>query len=266
MSNIWTPKLVKPRLGTPLVKGHRLSKGLVGCWLMNEGGGNIVNDLSGNGTTCSFENGLTWGAGKYGSKTVFDGIDDKLSGIKQPPTCLNQITIVWSGLLHSVASGGDVYGRIIDWYPAPSIYRVGGGDNRLAWYGNVGGTSRDYKISNTAFFDDTQHYGAVVFDGINTNVYKDGVLDKNNTDYSGALSSPINFFCIGSRAFDTHRTLYGELDYVYIYNRALTASEIAYLYRNPFAMFEKNDIVLWQSGEVTPAETAFMTTNTGYWG
>lgn len=38
----------KPFRGTQLNKSHPLSKGLIGCWIMNEGSGGIIRDLSGN--------------------------------------------------------------------------------------------------------------------------------------------------------------------------------------------------------------------------
>ena len=46
--------ILKPPKGAMLNRGHPLSRGLKGCWLMNEGGGKIVNDLSGNGNTGIF--------------------------------------------------------------------------------------------------------------------------------------------------------------------------------------------------------------------
>lgn len=55
---IFNPRM-KPRLGTPLNKSHRLARGLVGCWLMNEGGGSQLFDLSGNHNTGTINVGWT---------------------------------------------------------------------------------------------------------------------------------------------------------------------------------------------------------------
>ena len=41
----------KPILGEPIDFSHPLARGLVACWLLNEGGGSKVYDLSGNGHT-----------------------------------------------------------------------------------------------------------------------------------------------------------------------------------------------------------------------
>ena len=41
-----TPWTSKPPIGSQIDWSHPLAKGLVGCWLMNEGGGNVVNDIA----------------------------------------------------------------------------------------------------------------------------------------------------------------------------------------------------------------------------
>jgi len=55
-----------------------------------------------------------------------------------------------------------------------------------------------------------------------------------------------------------------------IYNRILSASEIAQLYREPFCMFDRDPIELWtgaMGGGVPPVGNAgIMTCNAGYWG
>ena len=68
--------ILKPRPFRKPNLGHPLAKGLVGYWLMNEGTGNTVQDLSGNGHTGTFVNETVWDAGKFGSCLSFDGTDD----------------------------------------------------------------------------------------------------------------------------------------------------------------------------------------------
>ena len=55
----------KPILGRQIDWSHSLSDGLVGLWLMNEGSGNTVADLSGNGLLQTLS-GPEWVASKYG--------------------------------------------------------------------------------------------------------------------------------------------------------------------------------------------------------
>jgi len=49
-----------------LRKGDWSTDGLVGLWLMNEGTGNIAQDLSGNGNAGTLFTDTTWASGKFG--------------------------------------------------------------------------------------------------------------------------------------------------------------------------------------------------------
>ena len=53
-----------------------MTASLIGCWLMNEGSGDRVFDLSGNGNIGTFGSGAArpfWQGGKSGSSVYFDG-------------------------------------------------------------------------------------------------------------------------------------------------------------------------------------------------
>ena len=96
MPKKWT---FKPPLGAKVNFSHPLAKGLVGLWLMNEGGGNKVYDLSGNenhGTLTNMDPATDWVGGKDGPAIDFDGSDDyvdmgdvdTLEGLNAMSVCL----------------------------------------------------------------------------------------------------------------------------------------------------------------------------------
>ena len=157
----------------------------------------------------------------------YDGVDDYAIATRNPPSCLNAITIAcWINIVAYPA--GDASPRLVDWYPAPSLYRTG--DNRVGWYGNIGGISRDYPISYAiGSLTDSQKHIAVTYDGITTLVYINGVLDNTLTTYSGALSAPSNTFCVAGRSTDTDRCLTGYVGDVLVFDRAVPAAMIAAL-------------------------------------
>ena len=78
--------ILKPRLFRKPNKGHRLSRGLVGYWLLNESSGNKVFDLSGNGNTGTLVANTHWVPGGFGPSAIlapeFDyiGFDSEIVG------------------------------------------------------------------------------------------------------------------------------------------------------------------------------------------
>jgi len=71
--------ILKPRLFIKPNLGHPLARGLVGYWLMNEGSGNKVFDLSGNGNTGTFTNSVDLQPGESGPVLHANGVDELVS-------------------------------------------------------------------------------------------------------------------------------------------------------------------------------------------
>lgn len=156
----------------------------------------------------------------------FDGTDNYVILSRNPPTTLSQISV--SAWINGPKTGGDANGRVIDWYPAPCLYRFTW-TGQLGWYGNIGGTSRDNRISSAEVFDGTLKHISVTFDGTNLRIYVNGVLDQTRTDWTGALSAPTNTFCIAGRSTGTDRCLPVKVGDLLIHHRALSPAEIAQL-------------------------------------
>jgi len=106
--------MLKPPLGSLPNFGHPLTRGLVGLWLMNEGGGNIVQDLSGNGYIGTL-NDVTWQAGLSGTTTLFPGVSGDYINIPcaagSPADLTGQGTIVARIHLDTIGITQSVVGR-----------------------------------------------------------------------------------------------------------------------------------------------------------
>lgn len=63
---VFAPKVGKPLLGRQVNWAHPLSKGLIGCWLINEGAGNKIYDATGNPFEGNFNGTITWDSSPYG--------------------------------------------------------------------------------------------------------------------------------------------------------------------------------------------------------
>jgi len=115
---------LKPVRGIRLNKSHPLVRGLVGCWLFNEGSGNIVQDSSGNGNTGSLIADTHWVPGKSGPALDFDGTGDNVEIAHNDilNSVTNKITIV---ALVNVRSFTTNYQRIIAKSHEGTSYELG---------------------------------------------------------------------------------------------------------------------------------------------
>jgi hypothetical protein len=240
---------LKPCLGSQIQMGHCLAKGLVGCWLFNEGAGNIVNDASGNGNRGTLINGVS----HVGDYLHFVKSSSQYCVVPSSPSInqYSQITVETQVKLYgSVGSpwgGGiiasqfdDNYAFTCDWILELSTYD---GWEKI----NVTSLPNSSTWWSTSFTSDYQPPGTFTgkwinicftIDGTYFRSYINGVLTRDPVARNaGFLNSGRNLY-IGTR---TNLNNFGDLDikHLNIYNRALSASEIAQIYQDPFCMFEE---------------------------
>ena len=226
---------LKPFRGTQLNRTHPLARGLVGCWLMNENGGNKVYDLSGNKNHGTFVNNPLWIPGTSGP--AIDFTNDAINiGDAIYNACIYNCTIVCKFLRRNLST----YGRLIDKYPGPSIYINPNTPYAVSFYGTIGEVSRTYAWTASSIIANIWYVVAVVLSPGHQRIYRNGVLaqaELDNGPFTGVYSAGtgINAY-IGNRT-DMTRDINGKIEYMYIYDRALSAAEIRWLYRGPFVMF-----------------------------
>jgi len=221
--------ILKPPKGAMLNRGHPYARGLVGLWLMNEGGGNTVADLSGNGGAGSFNGDVNWVGGKYGPALNFLGDADYVSA-ETPPGFTDEITII-------VSFRADVVEEMVLIKIADAMLKLDNGGD-IQWWPNVGSTVVDYAAGYVA---NRTYTIAITHD--RNNIYKwyvDGVLGKTDTTTQVAvdLVSPDKVIIGNYNGAGGLWDFDGIIDYLPIYNRALPATDIMNLYRSPFCMFE----------------------------
>jgi prepilin-type N-terminal cleavage/methylation domain-containing protein len=214
------------------------ASGLAGYWALDEGSGSSTTDLGPNGNagtwTGASSGGTHYVVGKVGTYAgTFDGSTDYV--VKTSPTGLNTGTTTRS---------------ITGWIdPSPSatvrVPFVYGNGDRTGSAGQGFGIYLDssnvlnfwstgpYDFSTGATVSlNTWHYIAVAYDGSTVRVYLDGAL-------VGAQSTPVlgvssAYWEIGSASLlDTLNYYYpGLVDDVRIYNRSLSAAEVAAIYNS----------------------------------
>lgn len=219
--------ILKPQRGIQLNKNYWASRELVACWLMNEGSGKFVFDSSGNGYNGTFVDDVHFVQGKFGWAADFDDEGDERIDIGEAIIPENDFTLLfWVNF-------DEPYGEyVISQYESGKAGRLSFGivnGNAYMRFGNA----EDYGSSVSI---DVWHQFVATKRGDNINVYIDGVLDPNfsivsSDDTCQTLSTKLGYTAgVPGDMF---------IDHGMIYNRALTASEITYLYRNPFCMFDK---------------------------
>ena len=232
------PILQKPALGSEIEWAHPLSRGLVGCWLLNEGAGKIGRDTAkGNhGLLTNFAATITsgWIPTGRGMALICDGINDYLDcGIGEDLNPTQALTVLaWFSTTNSATKG--LFSNIgVNPYPGYVLgtgFGDGGGASAgvLSFYTKGGGwKSALQRVDSGAVI-----CGAATNDSTNTNFYINGALVR--TVAQGGSTSNSGKKYIGQ--FLNDRYFSGTIFSVLVYNRALSPDRVRWLYHEPYAM------------------------------
>lgn len=225
---------IKPPFGTPLNRSHWAAQGLVALYLMNEGCGDLVHD------SCGMNDGKMigmapmsstsgWVPGPRGAALAFPNNAATFvncganSIVGSAPLTLMSIFSTKSigGYSGAIFLGGASRGP----YIGTVIGGIGGG-----FYGanfNTGITTLDTPLCVAMTFAGGT-LGAVI-------IYVNGV---NKISSTLTPNTPPDMVKIGRIGTDTTYDFKGLISSVSIYNRALSAEEIAYLYAFPWCMYD----------------------------
>jgi hypothetical protein len=196
--------------------------GPVAWWKFDEGTGTIAYDSvdTNNGTIY----GATWTTGKLAGALSFNGTSNYVNCGSGASNYDNITVSAWmqtstNGVLVSNRYNSGGYGT---WYTLSSS-NIEIGDNSQGGYKSL--------TFNTPTLDGLWHHIVYTKDGVNHAIYVDGSLDQGfNSNADISWSQPLY---IGKRWNKTSGIGWfaGIIDDVRIYNRALTADEVASLYQ-----------------------------------
>lgn len=243
----------KPAFGTPLNRDHPLSRGLVAAYLFNENSGRYVWDATGNGndgicTSMADPPTATsgWGPGPDGGALVFDGTNDyveKVGGSNLPTGATDPFSLVVRVRAASYASLRHLFGfgntptRVTG---ATGVQRaiLTFNNNYLFW-----GDSVDWDTGIPFDIDGLDHSAVFTADASNLLFYRDGLL-RATTARPAALATAQTTITAGKRHAAGTSYFAGSVEGS-IYNRALSAAEVAWLYAEPYCMFEEESYPAW---------------------
>jgi hypothetical protein len=220
--------LGKPPLGYGLDRSHPLARGLVGCWLFNEGGGNLLGDLAG-GRGGALAGGA-WNAGPAGPEVAFNGSSTVATVASYAAIeSLSRLTIVAEVRANNRLGGFQEVVRKGSTGTAWFLLVNGSGTWAFSADGtNFGDTSTPSANGERAFLVGTH-------DGSRTKLYKNSALYEDIAETTiGNNADPLAFGALatGSQYFN------GWIGRVYLYDRALSADEAAWITAEPNAFLQ----------------------------
>lgn len=257
-----TPWTSKPPLGAQINWNHPLSRGLVACFLMNEGGGVKVIDLVGK-YPFVLSGGATWKSNNKGIGINFDGIN----GIGVCNTNLGftnyPISILWMGRSNSVSTEETVW--CLSHTADTNNYFL------ISAVGNDGARGWEYQVRNNVDASNTPGFSVadsgvsidsschiincVSSNSSNHKIYVDGILKDTDTNTTN-FNSPLSKHVIGGLIRSTTDYETSQSNLLIIWNRVLSPSEIRQLYIEPYCFIEYKPWTMW--GAVVAAARRIM--------
>jgi hypothetical protein len=226
--------LSKPFRGIQFNRIHPLAQDLVGWWLANEGCGVKLFDYTRQTkpANVSFFGNTSWAGGKFGPALNFDGTDDYV--YINPVVNFNNVNAgtysFWLYYRTSVNNDGFLVAANVQ----PLSYNSSG-NFRVNIYAS-GGVA--YSVTAGAIpLNSWTHY-LVTYDTTVCKVYRNGVYVAQDLTPTYTLDLITSSLYLGTDRGTASRDIDGMMDDVRCWNRALAAAEVAWLYREPFAMFD----------------------------
>ena len=235
----------KPKLPI-LNRAHPLARGLVGAWLFYEGSGVSVLDATGYRANGVFQGGApTWVRPRRLSFGGSGSVRLSLGPQLEPGAAVSIVTRT-NGAQNTrfvFCKGISTPSATYDY----SLYSDTNGVGSLFY-----GASLKRSTSNNNFFDGSWHNLAVCASATATIFYKDGAQFGNAVSGAALPAGASRPALIGARPTNSAGTTndfgyIGQVEYVFVYNRALTAGEVRALHIDPYDAFRPDLLVPYAS-------------------
>ena len=243
----------KPILGSQINFAHPLAQGLVGCWIMNEGCGNKIYDLSENGNTGTLNN-ASWTLYENGSALDFNDTNSSVE-IEDNDSLDGYAEMSWSFWVIPRDIAENTAGFISKWDAVNGkrswAVRQAEANNEIQLFISGDGTIHAHvESSGFNLTNNVLTHIVVVKKGTVGYFYKDGQFISSAGGLSSIIYAGPENVAIGRWSVLWAAYFDGLIDNIQIYNRALTPDEAQQLYYEPYAMFECLDLLSFlTSGE-----------------
>jgi len=262
------PRL-KPLRGLQVNRVHPLTRGLVGCWLLNEGTGNRAMDMGPFKQHGNLQGGPPlWKPGRNGACVQFDGVNECIhcGTHKFGWNLTNEISVV-ALANHGAGQITTIFGRGPYCYPATLAAQSPGLFRWLVRTAETGLTIITSTSLHATNGTEWVHVAATWKQNA-SRLYINGIEEASDLTVSGTLSvTDAQSVGIGGIYQDgSYSSVWtGRIGYVFVYNRVLTRGEVQWLRREPFALFEcptrpafvvTTGASVWLAGSISSTSTA----------
>lgn len=243
----------KPLPGVTINPAHPLARGLIGCWLLGEGGGQRANDSSvGNnpGVLTNISSSLWPGSHHGGRALSFGGTNQcvsvQSSALLQSPTTALAVS-AWCFVPTSAGNQPDfaciaekdfVSDPRASPFTSYGLIASNGNNQHYCFITRTSAGSNDIQDSGIAITKGVWVFVCGVMLGATKRVYVNGVLAATNSN-GVAMAYNNGRFTIGCDSA-SQEAFQGYIEGVRVYSRALSAAEVAWLYAEPYAGFSQN--------------------------
>lgn len=252
-----SPWIIKPQSGWQINPAHPLYQGLAGGWIYNEGGGTKINDLLGVCPATLSGASPYWKSGIFGTSGSFGGSNTSGSlGSKTPLNLTGAMTIsAWV----KYNSGANFCTIVADCTTAGNdglfLLFIGQSTGVATWKQN-GSFANSSNTGAKKLTAGVWHHVAATRPSNSSSAvisfYVDGVL--NGTGTIAAAPGTQKGAFLGSNSASGGNLFNGQIDNTFIWNRALSASEIEMLYTQPYCLMQPAGIAI-NNNPVVAAET-----------
>ena len=218
--------------------------GLVGHWKLDEISGTSIIDYA------STNNGTVQGGldpatdsvnGRIGTALDFDGGNDAIN-LGQMPSIVGSSTIslsFWMNPDSLPSSGGNASGLVAqmdDWDNVIGC-RFDSNDEHLWCYVEIANVPSTTKIPYTYLSTNVWQFVTYTFNSGTSNIYLNGnLVDTNSSGSTTSIPDLTNNMYVGFAEVGPGFYYNGKIDDIRVYNRALAADEVRYLYES----FDRN--------------------------
>lgn len=231
---------IKPPFGVKLNSSHSLARGLVGCWLFNEGAGSKVFDLSGNnniGTLTDMESD-DWIGGKDGFGLNFDQINNhiKVPNSTSLDIINNQMSI---HMLICPGLGGTQHNTFIRKADTTEKLIFRNNAFTVGLTGFLETTAGIVSLTNKGTLtQDAWQIVSFVYNGSSLKLYIEG-KEVDSVAQTGNIVSDTDDLYIGWQN-GSSRFFGGKIGFVYIYETGHSPTEILQLLADPYVIFQQS--------------------------